>query len=530
VNSLDPDVGQAIERALIDRDIARAAELAEQALANGPREPMLLNLVAWKLEEAGEFEASHELLSEALEMAPGDPTIIGAIGAVLRKQGRFSEALRRLEEAIRLDPTAAAPWLERGMALGAGGSLDAAIASYNRAAELDPQSAPAFGGVASIAARQGDVDVALRYGQRALELDPLEPLGAGGLARAETERGQPERALDILEPVLLSDLRDENRSNLAALQGDALDRLGRYAEAFSAYVMSNQSSARRLARFLDGSESQREYAERLGREFAVIDPARWQTEPTDCPSPAFLIGFPRSGTTLVENVLASIPGVEALEERPTLAAGEHYLGKAGLARLVKLSRAKLDDLRAAYWQAVTTAGIDASVKLFLDKDPLKGLKLPLIARLFPAARIIVMRRDPRDVVLSCFRSNFAPTPAAAEFTDLERTARHYDAVMHTQEAFLESLPLARHELHYEALVADFDTETRQLCEFLGAEWTEKMRDFARTARRRGVSTMSATQVSKPLYDGSKQWRRYEDQLKPILPILEPWVKRFGYRD
>ena len=174
------------------------------------------------------------------------------------------------------------------------------------------------------------------------------------------------------------------------------------------------------------------------------------------------------------------------------------------------------------------AGIDAAGKLFIDKDPLKGLKLPLIARLFPAARIIVMRRDPRDVVLSCFRANFAPTPAAAEFTDLERTARHYDAMMHTQEAFLAGLPLARHELRYEALVADFDAETRALCDFLGVGWTEDMRNFSRTARRRGVSTYSATQVGKPLYDGSRQWRRYEEQLRPILPILEPWVERFGY--
>jgi hypothetical protein len=185
-------------------------------------------------------------------------------------------------------------------------------------------------------------------------------------------------------------------------------------------------------------------------------------------------------------------------------------------------------LRRAYWEHVAAAGIDANGKLFLDKDPLKGLALPLIARLFPAAKVIVMRRDPRDVVWSCFRSNFAPTPAAAEFTDLERAARHYDAVMRTQERFLALLPLARHELHYEALVADFDGETRALTGFLGADWSEEMRDFAATARRRGVSTMSAAQVGKPLYDGSRQWQRYEEQLRPILPILAPWVERFGY--
>lgn len=527
MSPLDQATLQSIEQALAERDIACAAELAEIALGKGQRDSMLLNLAAWKREEDGDYEASLNLLREALGLAPGDPNILGAIGAVLRKQGKLSEALKQLDEAIRLDPTAAAPWLERGMALETGGSLEAALASYRRAAELDPQSASAFGGVASIASRRGDLDIAIRFGERALALDPLDPPGAAGLARAKIERREPDQALAILEKLLTTDLRDENLANLASLKGDALDRLGHYAEAFAAYSTSNEATARRLERLGSASETHREFAERLQREFAAIDD--WPIdEPDGSPGPTFLIGYPRSGTTLVENVLASIAGVEALEERPTLEAGELFLCEGGLFKLAGADRAILDALRKSYWNYVAAAGIDASGKLFVDKDPLKGLALPLIARIFPGARIIVMRRDPRDVVWSCFRSNFAPTPAAAEFTDLDRAARHYDAVMCTQEAFLRALPLDRHELRYEALVANFDEETQALTHFLGTEWTEEMHDFARTARRRGVSTMSAAQVTKPLYDGSRQWQRYEKQLRPILPILEPWVERFGY--
>lgn len=525
---IDPAVMQAIEQALVERDIAGAARLAEHALQEGQRDPMLLNLAAWKREEEGDFDRSLALLQDGLRMAPGDPNIIGAIGAVLRKQGKLAEALRRLDEAIRLDPTAAAPWLERGMALETGGSLEAALASYHRAAELDPQSASAFGGVASIASRRGDLDIALHFSERALTLDPLDPPGAAGMARAKIEQGQPEQALAVLDRVLATDLRDENLANLASLRGDALDRIGNFAEAYAAYSASNQATARRLERLGTDHETHREFAERLGHEFAAI--GAWpMDEPDASPVPAFLIGYPRSGTTLVENVLASIPGVEALEERPTLAAGEQYLRDGGLARLAEARDTELAALRKAYWEYVASAGIGVTGKLFIDKDPLKGLALPLIARIFPGARIIVMRRDPRDVVWSCFRANFAPTPAAAEFTDLESAARHYDATMRAQEAFLAALPLARHVLHYEALVTDFDTETHALTDFLGTGWTEETRDFARTARRRGVSTMSAAQVNKPLYDGSQQWQRYEAQLKPILPLLEPWVERFSYR-
>lgn len=529
MSSIDETTRLAIEQALIERDIARAADLAEQALTETSRDPMLLNLVAWKLEEEGELDASRALLDEALALSPNDPNIIGAIGAVLRKQGNLSEALKQLDEAIRLDPSAAAPWLERGMAFEAGGSLEAAFASYRRAAELDPQSASAFGGAASVASRRGDLEIAQQLAERALTLDPFDPQGAAGLARVEIERGTPERALPILDNVLSSQLNDENRATLAAIQGDAFDRAGRYAEAFEAYAAANQISAKRFELHAAGNETQRDLADRIAAEFEAVPV--WPTDTgSSAAGPAFIIGFPRSGTTLVENMLASISGIVALEERPTLAAGEHYLSEGGIARLANADGDELERLRRAYWQYVGKAGVDVAGKLFVDKDPLKGLMLPLIARLFPGAKIIVMRRDPRDVVLSCFRSHFSPTPAALEFTGLERSARHYDAVMRTQEAFLAALPLARHELRYESLVADFDGESRKLCDFLGMPWEEAIRDFAQTARRRGVSTMSATQVTKKLYDGSKQWRRYEEQLRPVLPILEPWAERFGYGD
>jgi hypothetical protein len=103
-------------------------------------------------------------------------------------------------------------------------------------------------------------------------------------------------------------------------------------------------------------------------------------------------------------------------------------------------------------------------------------------------------------------------------------------MMRTQEAFLAGPPIARHELRYEALVADFEAETHRLCDFLGIAWSTDIGDFAKTARRRGVSTLSASQVGKPLYDGSRQWRRYEAQLQPVLPILQPWVERFSYAE
>ncbi|MFC7536921.1 tetratricopeptide repeat-containing sulfotransferase family protein [Sphingomonas sp. GCM10030256] len=536
MSGLDPARRRLIEAALNRRDIAAAAELAEQALTDGARDPLVLNLAAWRREEHGDLAGAHALLLEALGLSPGDPLILGAIGAVLRKQGLLSEALRTLDQAIAVAPQNASFWLEKAMALDAGGSLSPALDSYQRAARLDPRSASAFGGGASIAARLGKAEVAVDLGEKALAIDPLQPMASAALARIALEQQDPAAALRRLKPLLSSTTTGtDNQSTIWSLAGDAFERLNRIEEAFSAYVRANAEAEHRFDRLLAATEERpdhRALAERLLREFDDVNPTVWAGGSEGEPghrSPTFLIGYPRSGTTLVENILASNTGVDALEERPTLAAGDSYLKKpGGIAELAALDRAGVAAIRDGYWRAVAAAGSRSDAELLVDMDPLKGLKLPLIGRVFPAARIIVMRRDPRDVVWSCFRANFAPSPAALEFTDLERAAHHYAAVMAAQDRFLQLLPLNTLEVRYEELVEDFDSATKALCAFLEVPWTPALRDFAGTAAHRNVSTLSVTQVRRGLYDGSRQWRRYERWLEPILPILQPWIERYGY--
>ena len=159
---------------------------------------------------------------------------------------------------------------------------------------------------------------------------------------------------------------------------------------------------------------------------------------------------------------------------------------------------------------------------------MKGLHLPFIARLFPAARVIIMRRDPRDVVWSFFKTAIAPTSAAMEYTSLERAARHYDAMMRLIALALERLPLTVFELDYHRLVREFEPTTQALCGFVDIPWSEAVRRFDKTAQARGVSTASAGQVRKGLFDGSGQWRPYAAQFEPLMPLLQPWIERFGY--
>jgi hypothetical protein len=280
--------------------------------------------------------------------------------------------------------------------------------------------------------------------------------------------------------------------------------------------------------------SHRRFIEHIAEQVASTSgqPARYRetAPPQAAATHVFLLGYPRSGTTLVENVLASAPGVYALEERDTLADTDEVLvaNDGTMPDLDALDIAVVDRLRAGYWQRVTQMAGDVSGRVFVDMNPFNGIKLPIIARLFPDARIVVMRRDPRDVVLSCYRINFTPSTASFAFSDLEETARHYDALTGLIELCQARLPLAYHELRYDQLVTDFAATVRELADFVSVEWTDDFLSFDKTAQSRGVATASATQVRRGLYDGRNQWRRYEKQLAPVLPILARWTERLGF--
>jgi Sulfotransferase family len=248
--------------------------------------------------------------------------------------------------------------------------------------------------------------------------------------------------------------------------------------------------------------------------------------------PVFLVGFPRSGTTLLDQMLSGHPGIDVLEERDTLqdVLKEHALSDAGLEAFLRLDAASLERRRQLYWRRVAEfMGERDEDKLFVDKLPLNSVFMPLMRRLFPGARFLFALRDPRDVVLSCFMQSFTLNEAMRHFLSLQETAAYYTAVMRVGADSLERLPAAAHRVRYEDVVEDTEGEARRLLGFLGIAWEPKVLDFQETARWRRINTPSYHQVAQPIYASAKRrWRRYEDQLGLVMSVLEPFVKRFGY--
>ena len=197
--------------------------------------------------------------------------------------------------------------------------------------------------------------------------------------------------------------------------------------------------------------------------------------------------------------------------------------------LSTLTTTAADPYRQTYWHGVRHAfGKDISDKILVDKMPLYTAALPVIAKLFPSAKILFALRDPRDVVLSCFRRRFKINSAMYEFLTLDGAAQYYDRVMTLAGIYRALLPLDIHEVRHEAMVADFEAETRSVLAFIGADWDPAVECFKERASA-VPRTPSDLQLARGLNsDGVGQWRRYEEQLKSVAKILDPWVGHFNY--
>jgi tetratricopeptide (TPR) repeat protein len=517
-----------VNAALRSNQMDRAGLIAEEAIAHGESHETLFSLAALRRRQFGDNRGAVALYDHALRLAPDNPGILAAAGDAMRYTGQLKEAVKHFDQALEHEPMMIAAWYGRALALEAQGVLEDARYSYTRVTELAPDAAAGFAGLASMQAQLAETVDARRNAKRAQELAPAESGTIMALARCDIAEGHHDHAAKWLRTMLdQQGLVPEDEIIAGELLGDSLDKLGLADEAFGSYSRANA----RFATVHAGSDIQpvaRHAIEAINTGLASLAPGALAVSSNTSPTAGaaghvFLLGYPRSGTTLTEQILATIPNVVSLEEAPTLAAGEKFLSADGIAALVALGDDEVAALRNDYWAVVAAAGINVSGQTFIDMDPLKGPALPLIAQLFPDARIIFMHRDPRDVVWSCFRRNFVYSPVACEFTTLERAAQHYNAVMSLIRRCFEMLPLNVHILRYEELVRDFERTTQNLCAFLDLPWSSGLRDFGLTARARTVRTASGPQVRRALFDGSGQWTRYADRFEPLMPLLETWI-------
>ena len=250
-------------------------------------------------------------------------------------------------------------------------------------------------------------------------------------------------------------------------------------------------------------------------------------------NPVFIIGFPRSGTTLLDTLLRGHPSLRVAEETDAVAAMVNRLsGQADerLNTMGKLSARDIETLRQTYGNALARHVKPEDGVTRIDRFALNTVYAGEIHRIFPQARFILLLRHPADCVLSCFLQTFYETPANAGFFTLGDSAHLYDRVFNLWRQYTGLLPLNVLQVKYEDLITDVETTCRRLLDFLEIPWHPGILEHESTARDRIlISTASYNQVTRPLYSEAQgRWRRYRAEMEPVLPVLEPWISYFGY--
>ena len=549
-----------------------AGELCRDLLDLAPCHEPALGLLYRLCNAQGRAAASEALLCRLVAINPNNVAATQALCLHLFHKGALAEAELHARNAVRLAPENAQSHNLLAMVLTEANRPQPGEYHYRRAMDLmERPDAILLANLAWNLKNQGRMAEARDFYKQSVALKPDELktlLGWARLEEADRDFPAASRLLDSAEAISPGDpgvrltravvASREGRSAeaLAALDalardsGDAglgptelsekgrlLDRMGQHGEAFAAFA-AGKARARELGAPTYLAESAAELADRLRGFFTA---GRLATLPRagrrdEVARPIFILGFPRSGTTLVEQTLSAHPRIVAGDELPyihditgalprMLASPLAY--PEALAELwMGDQREALDTLRDHYLQRVRQSGILTSgAAWFTDKMPLNETHLGLIALLFPDAPLIDVIRHPLDVVLSVFSNHLTHGFYCA--AELESAARHFVLIADLVQSYRAEMELRYLPLRYEDLVADQETSVRRMLTFIGATFDAGCLDFHKN--RRYARTASYAQVTEPLYLRSRyRYRAYLRELAPVIPILAPVIARLGY--
>ncbi|HSN17366.1 MAG TPA: sulfotransferase [Gammaproteobacteria bacterium] len=480
------------------------------------------------------WQDAASIYGAALQAKRRNPGLLNNLGMALHELGDLDGAIVTYRDGLSLAPDDADLHNNLANALNSRHDYAAAMAAYQRAAELNPDNPSIWSNLAMLYEQSNMLEEAQEAVGRGLKLMP--DLAHLQLIAARYERRQGDLAAGVARlkaQLARGDLSPKVRRTMEFELGRMYDAQGEVDSAYSHFLIGNRLTDEVWPTQRASAD---EFMSELRRRKAFFDSGvalDWAASPLETRGgPVFLVGFARSGTTLLDTMLSAHPDVDVLEEQPMLnvvIAEIQRLTGSYPEGLAALDPAQIIKLRELYWRGAESRLSGTPRKLLLDKNPFASAHAGLIKFIFPSARFIFALRHPCDVVLSCFMQGFGDNPALGNFRDLQSGAELYRLVMDLWNQS-QRFGLDVHVTRYEALVDDKEGELRGLLEFLGLSWEEGMQDHTHQARKRGrIYTPSYHQVVRPVYrDALARWQRYRKYYGEALEILGPYVKDFDY--
>jgi tetratricopeptide (TPR) repeat protein len=501
-----------------------ALHLLTEHLARAPGDGHAWQAAAEALAALGRPDEAVAAAQQAARVTPG-PLTDAALALAFAHAGRNREALDAIERVLAEAPFPHACWERLARTFEALGEPEAGLVARREAVSLAPDDTELALRLADRLERADHRDEARALVARALAQVP-NLVAERILVRIDHHDGRLDEAADGARRVIAA-LPDAPQSatwmELARIEA----RRGNVDAAWDAANRGNPVALRRW--IADGGDV--EAVPRALRALAAL-PVGPYPAPSPADGSAFVVGFPRSGTTLVQQLLEAHPAIRTLDELPLVdAAIQEVLPGAELATAVARSADPVvaAGLREAWWRRVESR-VPPTDGIVLDKYPLNLMRVELLARAFPGSPVVVVLRDPRDAVLSAYLQDFELNPAMAQCADLERCAALYALLLSRWLQVRSALPGAT-ELRYEDVVAAPEAALRPVIARLGLPWDPAVLDHTASARAQSIGTPSYRDVRQPVYGRSVgRWRAFAHHLAPVLPVLTPLARALGYED
>lgn len=507
----DPSLQRAAAALQAGQSLPAAAEL-RRFLAERPDDPVALRLLGAASLQVAQSQEAVSFLRRALAIAPDYVEARRLLVDALQSHGAFADALGEVETLIAADPATFDYRAVRAALLKRMRRTDEALALYDTLLAERPRSAELLVDQANALRAAGRSRDAVAAYRRAIAADPASGRAWLSLADMKSEPLGP-ADIDALESALTADdLPHRQRVALHFAFGNALERAGRYRESFAQYAIAN--AFQRAVEPYDAAALAGHVARSEAVVRATANPPAMQLAGAD--TPIFVVGLPRSGSTLIEQILAAHPRIEATEELPYLRALANDLARIGgyPGSVARLSPDSLAGIRARYLESA--AAPRHGTGLFVDKAPANWQHLPLIAAAFPDARIIDARRDPLDCGFSNWTQRFG---RGNEFAYSLEAIGHYQRQYLALMAVIDEVwPGRVHRVMHEALVADPDAEVRRLLAYVGVEFDPAC--LSPHANAIPAQSASSEQVRKPINaDGIGRAKPFDPWLGPLKRAL-----------
>jgi tetratricopeptide (TPR) repeat protein len=500
---------------MVRGDIGGAAECAQAILSRHPSNADALALMGAVALMAAQVDDAVGLLTRAAAGKPGDPAIRCNLANALLRKGDPAAAESQLRRALKVSPDNPAALCFLAESKAAAGDTGEAKRIYEALLARLPDHPQARLGYADLCVTLGDFPAGRALYRRALALGTVSALALGGLATFEKFAKDSPEATEILRLLKAPGLRPNERVSLGYAAGSIFENAGDYDAAFSYFVDAKRFAG---ARF-DLPAHRKSYATLKGAFTKTFFDERKGLGDKST-RPVFVVGMPRSGTTLTEQILARHPDVAAAGELPDInriasSLGFRVTDMAPFAkRLTKLASGEVKGCARDYLAVLDRV---STAQRVTDKMPHNFQHLGLIALLFPNAKIVHCRRDPLDTCVSVFTTQLR-AHIHGYAGDLETLGLFYREYSSLMDHWREVLPLTIHDLDYEGLIEDPEIETRKLVDFVGLPWDPAC--LAPHESTRAVHTQSRSQVRQPIYKSSvARWRRYESHLGPLKEAL-----------